>query len=424
MAGPSRMDVCYTPGSDEIWKRDQFDYLMMVDPDRGFPQGSDTSPKAPKAMSNEPKAARVTFTLPYRPCDICSMDHVGSRCSYWDCVPQGATVGPGYQVLCRGCGGDFIVAKWVCNFCGGREGQVFHKFCSVCNICGQHNTDECPIDEDTAAMHKFLKERDRQVKALVPVEPSYVPPPRPDFEPVKPSYVPHVPGLSVSLNPQGGRTLDKSDMAGPSRMDVSYPPGSDEIRKRDQIGSLMMADPDRGFPLGSDTYPEAKSNEPKAPKAMSNEPKAARVTFTLPDRPCDICSMDHADSRTCCPWLTRTTNICSWHAAVTVHRFCVSLYGSSPILNPPPAPPFPTTPAPQTTVVGISMTPASSWYPSITAAHGLERGSSTLTFQIQEFSSPILINPRRIDPCYMYKTGWISYVDHVGMNFETIRGRW
>ena len=153
-------------------------------------------------MSNEPKTARVTFTLPYRPCDICSMDHPDSRCSYWDYVPQGATVGPGYEVMCGGCCSDFVVDKWVCSFCGGKRGKVFFKHCSICNTNGQHSTDECPEDQVTAATYKFLRERRRQVKALVPVKPSYVPPPPdPDFEPVKPSYIlPHVPGY-VPTNP-------------------------------------------------------------------------------------------------------------------------------------------------------------------------------------------------------------------------------
>ncbi|KAK9945174.1 hypothetical protein M0R45_010702 [Rubus argutus] len=182
--------------------------------------GSDTSPKAKsnkpkslKAMSNEPKTARVTFTLPYRPCDICSMDHPDSRCSYWDYVPQGATVGPGYEVMCGGCCSDFVVDKW-------------------------HSTDECPEDQVTAATYKFLRERRRQVKALVPVKPSYVPPPPdPDFEPVKPSYVlPHVPGkLSWMMDVDG---------------DVCYPSQSDDIWKRDDVEGLVILDPpDRGSPL-------------------------------------------------------------------------------------------------------------------------------------------------------------------------------
>ncbi|KAK9945177.1 hypothetical protein M0R45_010705 [Rubus argutus] len=101
MAGPSRTDVCYPPGSDDFSDLGYKRRLVLVDPDLDFPLG----PQSPR--------------------------HYNPRCPYWDIVPQGATVGPGYQVA--------------------------------------------------AARIKFARERLRQAGALVPVKPHYVPAPPPGF---------------------------------------------------------------------------------------------------------------------------------------------------------------------------------------------------------------------------------------------------
>lgn len=139
--------------------------------------------------SNEPKAAIPLPFLerPPRRCGICFKDHLhyNPRCPYRDIVPRGATVGSGYRVICQGCGSDFIIAKWVCSFCGGRGGKVSAKGCLICNAHLQHTSEECPVDPVAAAEYKRNRERRlrsyRQVGALVPVKPRYVPPPPSGF---------------------------------------------------------------------------------------------------------------------------------------------------------------------------------------------------------------------------------------------------
>ncbi|KAK9910323.1 hypothetical protein M0R45_034289 [Rubus argutus] len=84
-------------------------------------------PKIPKPNSEEPNSAGA------RSCGICLKEH-GPVCPYWDYVPPGATVCPGYS----------------------------------------HESADCPHDEDKAAECRWIREVDTS-KKYTPWVPNYVP---------------------------------------------------------------------------------------------------------------------------------------------------------------------------------------------------------------------------------------------------------
>lgn len=136
----------------------------------------------PKPNSEEPNSAGVTSTPltftkggKYSTCRICFKEH-GPLCSYFDYVPPGATVGPGYSVICHRCCHYISMPSWICNNCGGKisAGKVIIMHCIICKSNYQHESADCPHDEDKAAECRWIREVDSS-KKYTPCVPKYVP---------------------------------------------------------------------------------------------------------------------------------------------------------------------------------------------------------------------------------------------------------
>ncbi|KAM1137511.1 hypothetical protein FF1_035467 [Malus domestica] len=75
-----------------------------------------------------------------RLCRVCckKKKHFSHNCPYLTHVPHGATVGPGYDIVCK-----------CCNQLNGHpgrywEGRAVVTFCTCCMTMGQHPYEKCP----------------------------------------------------------------------------------------------------------------------------------------------------------------------------------------------------------------------------------------------------------------------------------------
>lgn len=69
-----------------------------------------------------------------------SGDHAAPSCPYNDYIPKGARVGPGIEIICRGCG-----AKDHGHPDGTWTGRAIIKSCCICGMALDHWSDDCPL---------------------------------------------------------------------------------------------------------------------------------------------------------------------------------------------------------------------------------------------------------------------------------------
>ncbi|KAK9943751.1 hypothetical protein M0R45_009349 [Rubus argutus] len=129
----------------------------------------------------EPKAAAevassTLVVIKGEGCRVCGDDdrHIFG-CPYEDYVPLGATVCPGYFVICRLCGRDLEQPVGACWMCGKRGGRAMAKACCNCHTSFDHMTGDCPLwkgDRNPANVPEYIA--DPVMYAEEPVMAEYI----------------------------------------------------------------------------------------------------------------------------------------------------------------------------------------------------------------------------------------------------------